>query len=337
MKKKPLFSIIVLSALFLAGCSGTTDTSNSTDTYTDYPFCEDDNSFFVFNEDETLKTAIAALDNGVLSSDDRDDILEVLGTNDGYANTVSYSLEETTDYDTLAVLDDERDFTGLYEKNVVRHDALKILIGEYDLHENYYDEEASLEVTNDKTATYQVFRNGYCPSMSRFYEIYDFVDPLDDVAIENVYGTEAYIRKLNLVNGQALALDLVTEYATLDDSELFSSLTFTATKYASNANGEVEVDDLLNTSVALKISLDGSYAPSGDALGETFSHSVTVVDGMIKNVVEFSGTYEVVGVADVYHTTQQKVAVYSVETITPFAGTLLNPVDFEFTTTAPNL
>lgn len=338
MKKKPIFSILALSGLFLVGCAGTTDTSSSTDTYTDYPYCEDDSEYFVFNEDETLKNAINTLDIGALEEEERDDILDLLGSNDGYANTVSYRLEKLVDYDTSLVLDDERDFTGVYEKNVVRHDALKILIGEYDLFENYYDEEASLEVTTDETATYQVFRNGFCPFTSRYYEIYDFDDdPLEDVAIERVYGTEAYVRKLNLVNGQALALELISEYADLEDSEIFTSLSFAATKYASNANGEVEGDNLLNTSTALRVSIEGSYNPSGEALGEIFTHSVTIVDGMIKNVTTFSGTFELVGATTVYHTAEQKTAVYSVDTIPPFSGTLLNPADFEFTTTAPNL
>lgn len=337
MKKKPFISILVLSALFLVGCNGAGDSSSASDSDSDFSFCEDDSSFFVFEENTTLGDAIEALELGAQTDENRDAILDLLGENDGYANTVSYTLEETTDYDTINTLDDPRDFTGTYEKNVTRYDAEKILSGDYVMHENYYDEDAALEVTTDRTANYQVLRNGYCPAVSRFYEIYDFPATENDLASEKVYGTEDYIRKLYLVNGQALALDLVSKYADYEDDALLTSLAFTANKFASNAEGVVEGNASLNTSVSLELKIAGSYAASGATLGENIVHSVLIVDGMIKKIGDFQGTFEVVGATNVYRTYREKIAVYDVETVTAFSGTLLNPEDFTFTNTTPNL
>ena len=337
MKNKSLISIITLSAFFLVGCNGTTDTSSASDTATDYPFCEDDSSFFVFENDTTLSEAIEELDLGVQTNENRDAILDILGENDGYANTVDYTLNEVVDYDALDTLDDPRDFTGVYGKSVTRHDAEKILIGEYTLNENFYDEEASLEVTNNLVADYQVFRNGFCPAISRYYKIYDFPSTENDIAIEKVYGTEDYIRELYLVNGQALALDLENKYADYEDSELFSTLTFTANKFVSNAEGVVESNAALNTSVSLELRLTGSYVPSGVTLGERVVHSVLIVDGMIKKVGNFQGTYEVVSEVDVYRTYSELIAEYNVETVAAFSGTLLDPEDFTFSNQTPNL
>lgn len=337
MKNKTFLSLLVLSALFLTGCNGSGDSSSAADSASDYPFCEEDSAFFVFENEETLGNAIDELELGLQSEENRDAILDILGVNDGYANTVTYMYEDITDYDTLDVLDDSRDFTGNYEKNVTRYDAEKILIGDFSLHENYFDEEATLEVTTDLVADYQVFRNGFCPAISRFYEIYDFPATENDLARESIYGTEDYIHKLYLVNGQALALDLESKYSDYEDSELFSSLTFTANKFNSNAEGVVEGNASLNTSTSLEIRLAGSYAPNGATLGENVAHSVLIVDGMIKKVGDFQGTYEVVGANDVYRTSRARIAEYDVETVAAFSGTLLDPEDFTFSNQTPIL
>ncbi|MFA5421359.1 MAG: hypothetical protein WC344_00990 [Bacilli bacterium] len=336
MKQKSLISLLALSTLFIIGCTGQGDSSSSSSSSSQV-FCQDDSADFVFGEDATLATTIEGLDDGFQNTADRNAILDLLGTNDGYANAVGYTLEDVVDYDVMDTLDDPRDFTGTYIKNVTRYDAVMLLEGGYSLYENYYDEEASLEVTNSLAADYQVFRNGFCPAISRFYEIYDFPGTEDDVAIENVYGTETYIRELYLVNGQALALDLVNEYVEYGDSHIFTTLTFTAEKFDSNADGEVEANPDLNTSTSLELLVTGTYAPSGLALGETVSHSVIVVDGMVKTVRSFQGTYEIDGDDTIYHDYTEQIATYSVEDVGAFAGALLDPDDFTFTTAHPNL
>lgn len=337
MKKKIADTIIVVLAFLLAGCTGPATSTSDSDSGDEFTFCEDDSSFFVFNQDNTLNEAINGLPLGVQADEDRDGILEILGTNDGFANRVTYDLEITTDYDDLDVLDDDQDFFGNYSKEVSRYDDEKVLAGTYDIDENYYDETASAEVTVDLTAAYQVFRNGFCPSLSRFYEIYDFAGEDDDVAIENVYGTENYIRKLNLVDGQAKALELNNRFDLYSENENIALAAFTATKFLSKADGEVDADPDLNTSASLELAVSASYEPSGTVLGGKAVHSVLIVDGMIKKVRDFLGTYEVVGVDEVYRTIEEKIATFSVEDIGPFAGTLLNPEDFTFSTNPPRL
>jgi hypothetical protein len=338
MKTKTFVSIITLLALFAVGCSGPGDTSSDSDSGGEFTFCEDDSSFFDFSEDETLKDAIDALPLGLQTNDVRNDILDILGTNDGLANHVEYSLEVTTDYDTIGVLDDDRDFFGQYSKEVTRFDSEKILNGTYDIDENYYDESESVEVTTDLTANYQVFRNGFCPSISRYYEIYDFPGTTDDVALEKVYGTENYIRTLYLVGGQARALELNTLYADYTEDDSITSLTYAATKFLSNASGEVDSEPTLNTSKSLEIVLIASYDPSGEALGEKALHTVLIVDGMVKKMRDFSGTYEIVVADEIYRTVEMdRTAVYSVEDVGAFSGTLLDPENFSFSNTHPNL
>ena len=337
MKKTRAFLILISSSFFAVSCGGpATDPISSDDgSYPD--FCEEDSRFFVFERDDTLENTIDLLTLGGQTEEKRDEILDLLGTNDGYANSVSYTLEEVVDYDEAGVLDDERDIFANYSKEVSRYDSEKILIGDYNLQENYYDEAESVEVDINLDADYQVFRNGYCPSLSRYYEIYDFVGTDSDVAIEKIYGTENYIRKLNLVNGQALALDFASNYTDYEDSELFSNLSFTAVKYASNSEGVAEGNTALNTSQSLKIELSGSYSPNDPALGESVSDSILIVDGMIKKVTYFSGTFEEVGGSEVYRSWQEKNIEYSVGDIGAYAGTLLDPSDFTFSTSVAKL
>lgn len=337
MKKTLAFLILIGSGFFAVSCGGPATDSISSDDGTYPDFCEEDSQFFVFERDETLKNAIASLTLGEQTEEKRNEILDLLGTNDGYANSASYTLEEVVDYDDVDVLDDARDIFANYSKEVSRYNSAKILIGDYNLQENYYDEDESVEVDINLDADYQVFRNGYCPSLSRYYEIYDFAGTDNDVAIENIYGTENYIRKLNLVNGQALALDFVSNYSYYDDSELFSNLSFTAVKYASNSEGVAEGNTALNTSQSLKIELSGSYSPNGPALGESISDSILIVDGMIKNVTYSGGTFEEVGGNEVYRTWQEKIIEYNVEDIGAYTGTLFDPSDFTFSTSTPKL
>lgn len=337
MKKRISPPIIVFLTLLLAGCAGPATSTSDSESDDEFTFCEDDSSFFVFDQDDTLGDAIDELEDGTQTDEERDAILEILGTNDGYANHVVYNLEITTDYDTLATLDDDRDFFGEYGKEVSRYDAEKILVGTYDVDENYYDETETTEVTIDLTADYQVFRNGFCPSLSRFYEIYDFAGVDDDVAIESVYGTENYMHKLYLIDGQAKALELNNLFDLYQDNENIELSTFTANKFASKADGEVDANPALNTSTSLELVVAASYDPAGSALGGKAIHSVLIVDGMIKKVSDFSGTFEIVGPDEVYRTFTEKTAIFSVEDIGAFGGTLLDPEDFTFSSTPPNL
>jgi hypothetical protein len=80
-----------------------------------------------------------------------------------------------------------------------------------------------------------------------------------------------------------------------------------------------------------------SYDPAGSALGGKAIHSVLIVDGMIKKVSDFSGTFEIVGPDEVYRTFTEKTAIFSVEDIGAFGGTLLDPDGFTFSSTPPNL
>jgi len=337
MEKKTLNFILVTLAFFLAGCAGTPDSTSDSESGGNFTFCEDDSAFFDFSEDDTLNAAIEELPLGLQTDEVRDDILEILGSNDGYANHVSYSLEIITDYDVLSTLDDDRDFFGEYAKEVSRYDAEKVLSGTYDVDENYYDEAESEEVTVDLTADYQVFRNGFCPSISRYYEIYNFAGEDNDVALEKVYGTENFIRKLYLIDGQDEALKLNNHNDDYEEDENVEDLTFTATKFLSKADGEIDADPGLNTSTSLEISVIASYDPAGAALGGKEIHSVLIVDGMIKKVRDFSGTFEVVGIDEIYRTSEEKIATFSVQDNGVFTGTLVNPDDFTFSNTAPKL
>jgi len=335
MKFTTFLPALLASALFLVGCGGDDPSSSSSEG--SHSFCEDDGQYFVFDNDTSLADVISPLAVGVQTEAVRDSVLDLLGANDGYANVAAYSLTETTDYDVMGTLDDPRDSHGQYSKEVTRYSSEKILIGDYSLFENYYDEDTSVEVTLDLDADYQVFRNGFCPSISRYYEIYDFAGVDADAASEKVYDTEAYLKKMNLVDGQALALDLIEKYNSYDDTEYFSTLNFTATKSMTNEEGVVEGDAGLNTHQAVRLELFASYDPSGTTLGETASHSVVIVDGMIKSVRDFLGTYEVIADAPLYHVLSEKNVVYDVETIGAYTGTLLDPTAFTFTSGHPNL
>ncbi|MFA5481196.1 MAG: hypothetical protein WC282_02275 [Bacilli bacterium] len=336
MKNTKTIFTLTLSIFLLFGCSGPQE-SESISSSEEHTFCGDDSRYFSFTFNTALADAITALPAGVQSDENRDEILSILGSNDGYANTANLTLSTIVDFGTVGTLDHALDFTGQYSKDVTRYSQEKILDGDFSMYEHFYDEDAAAEVTVDQNAAYQVFRNGYCPSVSRYYEIYDFTDNNYDLAIEEVYDTEHYIQKLNLVNGQALALDLNNYFDDFVVKGSYSSLTFTANKYLSDEDGVINVNASLNTHNALALDVSVSYLVDPPATNEEASHSVIIVDGMIKAIRDFRGEYEVSGETKIYHESEEKTISYSVETVGGFAGTTLDPTTFTFSTTTPIL
>lgn len=307
--KKALPCLFFLLVAALSSCNPPVDPTSSDDDFTDYNFCDDDSEDFVFKKNDDLKNVIDELPLGVLDDDDFDLLLESLKLNDGRANKIEISLERKVDYGVLGDLDHAKDKNETYNKEVYRYNDFKMLVGTYTESIETYGVALST-----RSADYQSYRNGFCPSISRYFDVYDFGDILDDYAKEYVYSTEDFIEKLKFVDGGFLEKDLSDKKTLFENSGQFDVLTFGATK------GSAET----------KIQLIGEYEPLDEALGERVEYEVVIKNGMITKVKNFKGTYEVVGLNKVFRTSDTLVKELSAVTVlTQFDGEEIE-IDEEF-------
>lgn len=307
--KKALPCLFFLLAATLFGCNPPVDPTSSDDDFTDYNFCDDDGEYFVFEKSDALKHVIDEFPVGALDNDDFELLLESLKLNDGRANKIEISLERKVDYGVLDVFDNTKDKQETYNKEVYRHIDHKMLIGTYT-----ESIEAHGEALSTRSADYQSYRNGFCPTIARYFDVYDFGNILDDYAKEYIYSTEDFIDKLKLVDGGLLEKDLSDKKTLFEDSGQFDVLTFGATKGSSET----------------KIQLIGEYEPVGEALGERVEYEVVIKNGMITKVRNFKGTYEVDGSTKVFRTSDLLVKELSAVTVLTQFDDVIIEIDEDF-------
>lgn len=294
MKKTltPLFFLLIAT---LSGCNPPNDPTTTDDEPDDHNFCEDDSDYFVFERSKELKDVVDEFEIGVLGEDDFNLLLNNLKENDSEANKVKTTLKREVDYKILNDFDHENDKKEEYIKEVYRYNNHIMLVGGYEEAIQTYDKVNDEILTSEKSAIFQTFRDGFCPSVSRYYDVYDFGNITDDFVNEYSYSTEDYLAKLNLVDGGFLAKDIRDKKVLFENSKQFDDVVFQATKTANET----------------EISLIGEYAPVGEALGERVEYKIIIKNGLITKVSNFKGTFEIDGVTKVYRTQESLVKEYS--------------------------
>ncbi|MFA5686960.1 MAG: hypothetical protein WCZ47_01250 [Bacilli bacterium] len=302
--KKAFTPVFFLLVAILSSCNPPDNLTTTSNTFDDFVYCEDDSEYFVFQRSNGLKNIIDDLPLGTLNSQNLTSLLESLKLNDSEANKVIITLERKTDYNVLDAFDHEKDKEEHYSKEVYRHDEHKMLVGEYDELIKTYDKDTNDVVILNRSADFQTYRNGFCPNISRYFDVYDFGSKTNDFVKEYGYSTEDYLSVLNLVDGDFLARDILDKKTLFENANVFEDVTLQATKTASET----------------EISLVGAYSPIGDALGEKVEYKVIIKNGLITEVSNFKGMFEIVGLDEVFRTEEKLLKQYSVVTPDEFDG-----------------
>lgn len=302
--KKKLTPLLFLLVTTVTGCNPPDDGSTSIDDLDDFTFCEIDDHYFEFEESEELKNTINNFSNGTLSNRNLEILLEALSLNDKKANQETIIYEFTVDYGILNVYDNKLDKNETYTKQTFRYDDYLMLVGSYGENIRKYDDDDDLYKTTVFDAEFQSYRNGYCPSVSRYFDVYDFDDTNRDFVKEYIYSTEDFIDKLTLTNGEFLAKDIEAKYNMFEESNVFDTLSFQAVK----------------TSAETTITVEARYQPLAEMLGEKVHYSIKIKDGMITEVINNISTFEIVGGVDIPRTSKTLTKTYSVVDLDDFDG-----------------